>query len=67
MDKFTQAGWATKNIDDEVAELKARGVVFIEYNLPDFKTVNSIATTGPNRADLFKDSEGNLLGIVQLG
>jgi Glyoxalase/Bleomycin resistance protein/Dioxygenase superfamily. len=63
---FTQLGWETDNIEAEVAELKSRGLQFIDYNLPNFKTVNSIATTGPNRAAWFKDSEGNLLGIVQL-
>jgi catechol 2,3-dioxygenase-like lactoylglutathione lyase family enzyme len=65
--QFTQAGWATDNIEGEVAQLKARGVVFEEYNSPNFKTVNSIATMGSNRSAWFKDSEGNLLGIVQMG
>jgi len=64
---FTQAGWGTDNIEAEVAELKARGVEFVEYNLPNFKTVNGIATMGANRSAWFKDSEGNLLGIVQMG
>jgi catechol 2,3-dioxygenase-like lactoylglutathione lyase family enzyme len=63
--QFTQAGWTTNNLEAEVAELKAKGVVFEEYNLPNLKTVNSIATTGGNRAAWFKDSEGNLLGLVQ--
>ncbi|MGZ6347237.1 MAG: VOC family protein [Anaerolineales bacterium] len=65
--QFTQGGWATDDIEREVRELKGRGVTFEEYNFPNFKTVNSIATTGPNRAAWFKDSEGNLLGIVQMG
>ncbi len=39
----------------------------LEFHYPNFKTVNSIATAGPNRAAWFKDSEGNLLGIVQVG
>ena len=60
-------GWATGDIEREVAELKARGVVFEEYDTPYLKTVGSIATTGPNRAAWFKDSEGNILGIVQMG
>ena len=30
------------------------------------KTVQSVATTGPIKAAWFKDSEGNLLGVVQL-
>jgi catechol 2,3-dioxygenase-like lactoylglutathione lyase family enzyme len=65
--QFTQVGWQTDNIDALVMELKSRGIVFEEYDLPHFKTVNSIATTGPNRAAWFKDSEGNLLGIIQMG
>jgi len=63
----TLAGWAVDDIDAEVAELKARGVVFEDYDLPGLKTVDGIATTGPNRAAWLKDSEGNILGLVQLG
>jgi catechol 2,3-dioxygenase-like lactoylglutathione lyase family enzyme len=62
---FTQLGWEVDNIEAEVAELKSRGVVFEEYNLPDFKTVGSIVTMPANRAAWFKDSEENLHGIVQ--
>jgi catechol 2,3-dioxygenase-like lactoylglutathione lyase family enzyme len=63
---FTQLGWETNNIEAEVAELKSRGVVFEEYNLPNFKTVGGIASNNGNRAAWFKDSEGNLHGIVQM-
>ncbi len=59
-------GWQTDDITAEVAELKSRGVVFEEYDMPGLKTVNSIATIGSNRAAWFKDSEGNILGIVQI-
>jgi catechol 2,3-dioxygenase-like lactoylglutathione lyase family enzyme len=65
--QFTQGGWTTDDIKAEVAELKARGLVFEEYDYPNLKTVNSIAMTGAGKAAWFKDSEGNLLGIVQLG
>ncbi len=64
--EFTQAGWQTDNVEAEVAALKAKGVVFEEYNSPDLKTVNGIATTGNSRAAWFKDSEGNLLAIIQM-
>jgi hypothetical protein len=43
-----------------------RAVVFEEYDFPSLKTHNGIATTGPTRAAWFKDSEGNMIGIVQL-
>ena len=63
--QHTVMGWTTENIESEVADLQARGVVFEEYDLPGLKTVNGIATTPSNRAAWFKDSEGNILGIVQ--
>jgi catechol 2,3-dioxygenase-like lactoylglutathione lyase family enzyme len=65
--QHTLMGWEATEIEREVAELKARGVVFEEYDSPNLKTVNSIATIGPNRSAWFKDSEGNILGLVQLG
>jgi catechol 2,3-dioxygenase-like lactoylglutathione lyase family enzyme len=62
----TLMGFATSDIEAEVRELKARGVVFEDYDFPTLKTVDSIATTGPTRAAWFRDSEGNIIGIVQL-
>jgi hypothetical protein len=62
----TLAGFAAQDIDAEVAGLKERGVVFEEYDTEYIKTVDSIATMGPIRAAWFKDSEGNILGIVTL-
>jgi len=64
--QHTQAGWQVDDIEAEVAALKERGVVFEEYDYPTFKTVDGIAATGNTKAAWFKDSEGNLLGIVQL-
>ena len=63
--EHTQMGFTVDDIDSAVAELKSRGVVFEEYDFPGLKTVDSVATTGPIRAAWFKDSEGNLLGLVQ--
>jgi len=57
-------GFAVSDIEAEVAELKARGVEFESYEGLDME--GGIATTGPVRVAWFKDSEGNLLGIVQL-
>ncbi len=65
--QHTVAGWVVDNIEAEVAQLKTRGVVFEEYDLPGLKTVNGIATIGSDLAAWFKDSEGNILGIIQLG
>ena len=61
----TQAAWVVDDLEAEVASLKARGVVCEEYDLPELRTVNSIATTGLVKAAWLKDSEGNLLNLVQ--
>ena len=61
----TQAIWLVEDVESEVAALKARGIDFEEYDLPSLSTVNSIATIGPNKGAWFKDSEGNLLSLVQ--
>jgi catechol 2,3-dioxygenase-like lactoylglutathione lyase family enzyme len=62
----TCMGFATDDIEAEVRDLRARGVVFEEYDYPTLKTVEGIATTGPARAAWFRDSEGNIIGLVQL-
>jgi catechol 2,3-dioxygenase-like lactoylglutathione lyase family enzyme len=62
----TQIGFATDDIEGDVQRLKNRGVEFEDYDFPGLKTENHIATTGPTRAAWFKDSEGNMIGLVQL-
>lgn len=61
----TQMGFTVPDLDAEVADLRARGVVFESYEFPGFDKATSIATFGPNRAAWFKDTEGNLLGVVE--
>jgi len=63
--KASQAFWQVDDIEREVAELKKRGVVFEEYDTPEMKTVNSIFTGGGAKAAWFKDSEGNILAIIE--
>jgi catechol 2,3-dioxygenase-like lactoylglutathione lyase family enzyme len=63
---FTQMGFSVADIDAEVRDLKQQGVQFEEYDFPGFDQATGIAQTGDHRAAWFKDSEGNLLVIVQL-
>jgi catechol 2,3-dioxygenase-like lactoylglutathione lyase family enzyme len=63
----TQAGIEVPDIEAAVAELRSRGVVFEEYETPELTTVDGILTEpGGDRAAWFKDSEGNVLGLVQV-
>lgn len=62
----TQIGFQVDDIAAEVAELHSRGVVFETYDMPGFDPKTMIATFKGTRSAWFKDSEGNLIGIVQL-
>jgi catechol 2,3-dioxygenase-like lactoylglutathione lyase family enzyme len=70
----TQMAWEVDDIEAVVGELRSRGVVFEEYDLPGLTTVEGIAEVAGNypskggvgeRAAWFRDSEGNVLGIGQ--
>ena len=63
--RASQAFWQVDDVAREVAELKARGVTFEEYDMPGMKTENSILTAGGAKAAWFKDTEGNILAISQ--
>ena len=63
--KASDAFWTVEDVEAEVAELKSRGVVFEEYDMPGLKTKNSIATGGGAKTAWFKDSEGNILAVSQ--
>jgi catechol 2,3-dioxygenase-like lactoylglutathione lyase family enzyme len=69
---FTQMAWEVDDIETVVAELRRRGVVFEEVDVPGFRTEGGIARIEGNypskgargeRGAWFRDSEGNLLGI----
>jgi catechol 2,3-dioxygenase-like lactoylglutathione lyase family enzyme len=70
----TQMAWQVDDIEATVEQLKARDLMFEEYDLPGVTTADGIAQVAGNypskggvgeRAAWFKDSEGNLLAIGQ--
>jgi predicted enzyme related to lactoylglutathione lyase len=63
----TQMGLQVPDVRAAVEELRGRGVVFEEYDFPGLKTVDGIADIGGGGAAAwFKDSEGNIVGVVNL-
>ncbi|MET7597631.1 VOC family protein [Streptomyces sp. NPDC004082] len=69
---FTQMALEVEDLDTAVAELRRRGVVFEDVDLPGLRTVDGIAEIEGNypskgargeRGAWFRDSEGNMLGI----
>jgi hypothetical protein len=66
--KSTCMRFEVEDIEVTVGELRARGIVFEEYDLPGLKTVDGIATHESGaRGAWFKDPEGNILQIGQYG
>ena len=60
----SQAFWQVQDVAREVAELRARGVTFEHYDMPGMDE-NGIATAGGAKAAWFRDSEGNIMALVQ--
>jgi predicted enzyme related to lactoylglutathione lyase len=63
--EFTQAVIQVTNVRAAVEEMRGRGVEFEEYATPETRTEGGIARMpGGGEGAWFKDSEGNLLGLV---
>lgn len=62
----TVMSFHVENIEELVASLKQKGVVFEDYDTEDFKTVDSIAMMGPVKAAWFKDPDENILALFQM-
>lgn len=61
----SQAFWQVADVEREVAELRARGVEIEHYDTPGQESRNGILTAGGAKAAWFKDSEGNIMAIIQ--
>ena len=63
--KASQAFWQVDDVEGEVAAQKARGVIFENYDMPGEKSPSGAITAGGAKAAWFKDSEGNILAIIE--
>lgn len=62
----SQAFWSVDDVDREIAALKARGVVFEDYaTMPGERSAAGAITAGGAKAAWFKDSEGNIMALIQ--
>ena len=62
--KASQAFWQVEDIEKEVAELRARGVKFEKYDMPEMDE-QGISTAGGAKAAWFRDTEGNIMALIQ--
>jgi len=63
--KASQAFWEVGDVDREIDELKARGVVFEDYDMPGERSASGAITAGGAKAAWFKDSEGNIMALIE--
>jgi len=61
----TQMAFAVDDIASTLRELTSKGVAFEEYDYPTLKTVDGVFDAGDLKAAWFKDSEGNMIGLMQ--
>ena len=59
--EHTAISFQVPDIAASIEALKNRGVLFEDYDFPDFKTVNHVCVLGSEKAAWFKDTEGNYL------
>lgn len=59
--EHTAISFQVANIAAAIDGLKRTGVVFEDYDFPDFKTVDHVCVLGSEKAAWFKDPEGNFL------
>ncbi|MFJ9518364.1 VOC family protein [Kitasatospora sp. NPDC101801] len=62
----TQVSFEVSDLKAEMAEMRGHGVVFEEYDMPEFKTVDGMVSWDGGAAAYCKDSEGNLLCVAEM-
>ena len=53
------------DVDRQIELLKGRGVVLETYDMPGERSACGAVTAGGAKAAWFKDSEGNILALIQ--
>jgi catechol 2,3-dioxygenase-like lactoylglutathione lyase family enzyme len=63
--KATAVTWTVgENLEDVVRALKAKGVTFEHYDMPDMTREGDVHVGGSMKVAWFKDPDGNILNIV---
>jgi catechol 2,3-dioxygenase-like lactoylglutathione lyase family enzyme len=64
--RHTLCAFEVEDIESEVDDLRGRGVMIEEYDMPGMKTVNGVIELGNGiKGAFFKDPDGNILGLGQ--
>lgn len=63
----TAAFFMVEDLDGEMKELRRHGVAFEDYDLPGLHTDNGVYAEEGMRSAWFKDTEGNILSLTEMG
>ncbi|WP_430646038.1 VOC family protein [Agromyces sp. GXS1127] len=63
--RATAFGIMTDDLDRDMAELRSKGVVFHDYDLPELTTEDGVVDMDGERGAWFDDSEGNIIALSQ--
>jgi catechol 2,3-dioxygenase-like lactoylglutathione lyase family enzyme len=63
--RASQAFWAVADVDAEMAELRRRGVEFEDFDMPGERSPEGAVIAGGAKAAWFRDSEGNILALIE--
>ena len=64
--RASQAFWSVTDVDGLIRKLEARGVVFEDYpDMPGERSPEGAVTAGGAKAAWFKDSEGNIMALIE--
>ena len=61
----SQAFWSVDDVDALIVALKAKGVLFENYDMPGERSPQGAITAGGAKAAWFKDSEGNIMALIE--
>lgn len=62
--RATAVTWTVDDVEGAVRELKAKGVTFEHYDMPDMTREGDVHVAGDMKVAWFKDPDGNILNII---
>ena len=63
--RATAVTWIVDDVEKTVEDLKARGVAFEHYDMPDTTRVGDVHVSGRTKVAWFKDPDGNIHSIAE--